>query len=86
MDGLGSSAMSRCPWPSLARVRHVFTWEELHALHQLHTSAPAWGHAASLGGGIVTTNLTTEEQRKEWKKQSQNKKTTKRVAHALLRR
>lgn len=36
------------------------TWEELNAIHRRYPQAPAWGHAASLGGGIVTAFPKTE--------------------------
>ena len=39
------------------------TWEQLHALHRRYAEAPAWGHAASRGGSIVTAFLKTEAQR-----------------------
>jgi hypothetical protein len=36
------------------------TWEELNDLHRRFRTAPAWGHAGSLEGGIVTTFLKTQ--------------------------
>lgn len=50
-------------WPGLPK--KFATWEELNAIHRRYPQAPAWGHAASLGGGIVTDFLKTEARRQK---------------------
>lgn len=73
-------AQVRVAWQRL--LEDYSTWEELHALHRLHPTAPAWGHAASQEGGIVTTFLSCEGARQEKRKLKRAKKAKERVARA----
>lgn len=51
------------------------TWEELHAVHRLYPDSSAWGHAESLGEGIVIAFLKIEAQRKiKWAKQADERR------------
>lgn len=74
------SAQVRVSWQKLPE--SYTTWEELHSIHRLHPDAPAWGHAASQGGGIVTTFLAQEAKAKERRECKRAEKTKKRLARA----
>jgi hypothetical protein len=58
------------------------TWEEIHALHRCYPTAPAWGHAGSLGGGIVTTFLKSEQQRMKQRQEKRHRRAAKRLTRA----